>query len=89
MDEMLFHTSLRNAGLFLTLSFTSLVYYHKNHAPKMREVILCISLIFNIISFKIAIELLKKSDQQIPKYLVICNVILVLHFLNVLLFKNK
>ncbi len=86
---MLFHTALRNAGLFLTLSFTSIVYYHKNHVPNMKNIILSIALIFNIISFKITIDLLKRSSQQIPKYLTICNIIITLHILNLLVFKTK
>lgn len=89
MDEMLFHTALRNAGLFLTLSFTSIIYYHKNHVPNMKNVILSISLIFNIISFKITIDLLKRSEEQIPKYLTICNIIMLLHIGNLLVFKTK
>ena len=90
MDEMLFHNILRNVGVFLTLSFTSVIYVHTHALSSMRNIILCISLIFNLISLQLIIKLLKKHNQlkSIPKLLFVCNIILMFYTLN-LLFKNK
>jgi len=88
MDEMLFHTTFRNAGLFLTLSFTSMIYYHKEYVKNMNYIILTISFIFNIISSIFTIDLLKRSTQKQPKYLIICNIVLMIHICELLLFKK-
>ena len=81
MDLMLFHTSLRNAGLFLTLSFSSFVYF-KNNVSK-RKHILFLTIFFNLISLNITYEIMKENKTAIPKYVLICNL-----FLMGLIFKN-
>lgn len=86
---MLFHTSVRNTGLFLTLSFSSLAYYHNTTRSKMKGIILFISFIFNIISLKISYGLIQKTEKQIPKLLLMCNIILLVYYGNILLFKKK
>jgi hypothetical protein len=87
MDESIYQSTLRNAGLFITLSFTTAVYYHNNHSIGMGDMILLLSFIFNVISSVITLQLIKKTKKQIPKYLLICNVIIMFHVLK-LIFKN-
>jgi len=90
MDEMLFHTVLRNVGVFLTLSFTSVMYVHKHATSPMKNIILSVGLIFNFISIQLITELLKNQNnlKKIPKLLLVCNVILMFYIFN-LLFKNN
>jgi hypothetical protein len=87
MNEMEFHTKLRNAGLFLTLSFTSIIYYHSKNAKGMNNFILLLSFMFNLISTSISIELFNKTNKYIPKYILGCNLIILIHIVR-LLFKQ-
>ena len=87
MDESIYQSILRNIGLFMTLAFTSTIYYHNKHSKGMDIIILILSFIFNTISISLTLQLIKKTKKQIPKYLLICNVIIMFHILK-LIFKN-
>jgi hypothetical protein len=86
MDESIYQSILRNIGLFMTLAFTSTIYYHNKHSKGM-VVIIILSFIFNTISISLTLQLIKKTKKQIPKYLLICNAIIMFHILT-LLFKK-
>ena len=84
---MEFQSTLRSSGMFLTLSFTSLLYYHSKKAKDINDLILLLSFFFNLISISVSFQLFKRTIKTIPKYLLICNMILLYHILR-LLFKQ-
>lgn len=87
MNEIEFQSTLRSSGLFLTLSFTSLIYYHGKKAKGINYLILLLSFLFNLISISVTFQLFKKTKKLIPKYLIICNLIILYHHMR-LLFKH-
>jgi hypothetical protein len=87
MNESVYQSTLRNIGLFITLSFTTLIYYHNKHSKSLGDITLLLSFIFNIVSTTITLQLIKKTKKQIPNYLLICNAIIMFHILK-LIFKK-
>ena len=94
MGEELFHTSLRNVGLFITLSFASLTYVSSFPKSSIRRVILSVSLIFLAISYILNSRITRIKDkvdpslQKIPKLIFVIQIILSLYLLNLLIFKK-
>ena len=84
---MEFQSTLRSSGMFLTLSFTSLIYYHSKKARGINDLILLLSFIFNLISISVSFQLFKRTTKIIPKYLIVCNMIVLYHIIR-LLFKQ-
>ena len=93
-EEMLFHTTLRNTGLFITLSFACLTYAHSFPKLYIRRLILSLGLIFLSISFMLNLQNMKLKDeniitlQKIPKLLFVVQMILTIYVINMLVFKK-
>ena len=94
MSEILFHTSLRNVGLFITLSFVSLTYAKTKSGMSARRIILSMSMIFLSISYILNSRIMKQKDnidrslQRISKLVFIIHIILLTYILNLLIFKK-
>jgi len=94
MDEALFHTILRNIGLFITLSFACLTYVYNFPKVYIRKLILSLGIIFLSISMLLNIRVMdvngeiNSSLQKIPKLLIIVQLILFMYIINLLIFKK-
>ena len=94
MDEALFHTSLRNVGLFITLSFVSLTYVKTKSGTSARRIILSMGMIFLSISYILNSRIMKQKNnmdrslQRISKLLFMVHIILLTYILNLLIFKK-
>ncbi len=94
MEEVLFHSLLRNICLFISLSFICLTYVNTFPKVFIRRIILSISLIFLSISYLLnsrADKMKNKIDnslQRVPKLIFIVQIILLFYILNLLIFKK-
>ena len=94
MSEMLFHTSLRNVSLFITLSFVSLTYIKTKSDTSIKRIILSLSMVFLSISYILNSRIMEQKDsidlplQRISKLIFIIHIILLFYILNLLLFKQ-
>ena len=94
MDEALFHTILRNIGLFITLSFACLTYVYNFPKVYIRKLILSLGMIFLTVSILLNLRVMNvKEDinsslQKIPKLLIVVQLILFMYIINLLIFKK-
>ena len=94
MNEALFHTSLRNVGLFITLSFVSLTYVKTKSGTSARRIILSMGMVFLAISYILNSRIMKQKNnidsslQRISKLIFIIHIILLTYILNLLIFKK-
>ena len=94
MSDMLFHTTLRNTGLFLTLSFVCLNFVHNYPSNKINSLILSMGVIFITISFFLNRSIMKIKDRGLQSYqkisylLLVVQAIILSYLLNLLIFKK-
>ena len=60
---MEFQSTLRSSGMFLTLSFTSLIYYHSKKARGINDLILLLHLFSILISISVLFNYLKELQK--------------------------
>lgn len=89
-QQMLFHTNLRNIGLFITLTFGCLTYHNSFPKDKLSNIIMLLSVIFLSISFILNFNVIKdkkliKKYEIIPKLLLIIQITVLLYILNILM----
>jgi len=88
--DMYFHTTLRNIGLYTSLSFGSLAYsrFHRGKSTIYDSLLILISLVFLFLSFLLNYKLngdvqkyLEQSKENENKYLMISYIIFGIHIL--------
>ena len=90
----LFHTTLRNAGLFITLSFATLTYSQKYSDKSLQKIFILFCFLFLTVSTLLLIDLKKNkykttdNYEKIPDILLLIVATLVIYILNKLVFKN-
>ena len=77
-EHMLFHTTLRNIGLFITLTFGCLTYRNTFSKDKLNNVLTILSLIFLSISFILNFNVIKNKNDKVQKYKIIPHLILII-----------
>ena len=83
--EMLFHTNLRNIGLFITLTLGCLTYRNTFKKDKLSKHILYIAIIFLYISIILNLKINKIKDIKIiPKLILIIHLIIIFYIFNTL-----
>ena len=88
--EMLFHTNLRNIGLFITLTLGCLTYRNTFKKDKLSKHILYIAIIFLYISIILNLKINKIKDNKnkdikiIPKLILIIHLIIIFYIFNTL-----
>ena len=94
-EHILFHTTLRNIGVFITLTFGCLTYHNTFSKDKLNNIILLLSIIFLCISFILNFNIIKvendkvendkiKNYKLIHKLLLIIQIIILFYILNIL-----
>ena len=90
----LFHTTLRNVGLFITLSFATLTYSQKYSDKFLQKIFILFWFLFLSVSTLLLLDLKKNkykttdSYDRIPDILLLIVATLVIYILNKLVFKN-
>ena len=90
----LFHTTLRNVGLFITLSFATLTYSQKYSDKSLQKIFILFCFLFLTVSTLLLIDLKKNkykttdNYEKIPDILLLIVATLVFYILNRLLFKS-
>ena len=71
-EHILFHTTLRNIGLFITLTFGCLTYHNTFSKDKLNNIILLLSIIFLCISFILNFNIIKVENDKVEKIATDC-----------------
>tara|TARA_B100000963_G_C22508492_1_gene617154 strand:- start:203 stop:496 length:294 start_codon:yes stop_codon:yes gene_type:complete len=90
----LFHTTLRNVGLFITLSFATLTYSQKYSDKFLQKIFILFCFLFLSVSTVLLLDLKKNKYKykdgykNIPDILLVIVVTLFIYILNKLVFKK-
>jgi hypothetical protein len=77
-EHMLFHTTLRNIGLFITLTFGCLTYRNTFSKDKLNSILSILPIIFLSISFVLNFNILKNKNDKVKRYKIIPQLILII-----------